>query len=172
MAQNNGDGFAESAPRGLIKKPASRGGGGGRQRVDAGGERGIRTPGTVLPVQRFSKAPLSTTQPSLREQGHEAKARENGAQGLFSGEREDVALRIRGGAAEVCPRCGRHAFLWTALVLSAAADQRCWLASGVSSAASAMRACILLMRSSWAKGLGMKPTSGVAMICLRASFSL
>ncbi len=34
--------------------------------VAAGGERGIRTPGTVLSVQRFSKAPLSTTQPSLR----------------------------------------------------------------------------------------------------------
>src|SRR5690606_23790621 len=31
-----------------------------------GGERGIRTPGRLLHLQRFSKAPLSTTQPSLR----------------------------------------------------------------------------------------------------------
>src|SRR5688572_975417 len=31
-----------------------------------GGERGIRTPGTILLVQRFSKPPLSATQPSLR----------------------------------------------------------------------------------------------------------
>jgi hypothetical protein len=36
------------------------------QRCKPGGEGGIRTPGTVLPVQRFSKAPLSTTQPPLR----------------------------------------------------------------------------------------------------------
>jgi hypothetical protein len=34
-----------------------------------GGERGIRTPGRVLPLQRFSKPPLSTTQPSLHNQG-------------------------------------------------------------------------------------------------------
>ena len=31
-----------------------------------GGEGGIRTPGTVLPVQRFSKPSLSATQPPLR----------------------------------------------------------------------------------------------------------
>ena len=31
-----------------------------------GGEKGIRTPGTVLPVRRFSKPLLSATQPSLR----------------------------------------------------------------------------------------------------------
>jgi hypothetical protein len=31
-----------------------------------GGERGIRTPGTVLPVQRFSKPSLSATQAPLR----------------------------------------------------------------------------------------------------------
>jgi hypothetical protein len=33
--------------------------------VEIGGERGIRTPGTILLVQRFSKPPLSATQPSL-----------------------------------------------------------------------------------------------------------
>jgi hypothetical protein len=34
--------------------------------INGGGERGIRTLGTVLPVRRFSKALLSTTQPSLQ----------------------------------------------------------------------------------------------------------
>ena len=34
--------------------------------IKIGGERGIRTLGTVLPVQRFSKPPLSATQASLR----------------------------------------------------------------------------------------------------------
>ena len=32
-----------------------------------GGERGIRTPGTVLPVQRFSKPSLSATQAPLQK---------------------------------------------------------------------------------------------------------
>jgi hypothetical protein len=46
------------------------------QQDQPGGEGGIRTPGTVLPVQRFSKAPLSTTQPPLRNRFWEANAAE------------------------------------------------------------------------------------------------
>ena len=38
----------------------------GSNLTETGGEGGIRTPGTVLPVQRFSKAPLSATQPPLQ----------------------------------------------------------------------------------------------------------
>src|SRR6516165_7232350 len=39
------------------------------------GEGGIRTRGTVLPVRRFSKAVLSTTQPPLRVGGDRRDAR-------------------------------------------------------------------------------------------------
>ena len=40
---------------------------------NTGGERGIRTPGRLLHLRRFSKALLSTTQPSLRVRAVERK---------------------------------------------------------------------------------------------------
>ena len=49
-----------------------------------GGEGGIRTPGRLLHLRRFSKALLSTTQPPLRKAGVRNKDPTGKAQGRFS----------------------------------------------------------------------------------------